>query len=664
MQYLNVCFLFIRFLLTLISTPVVNLLVLQHPMVPNACSSDTNCSCTEIVRYLYEADCSSLGLKTFPTFTENVTHIILQNNSFYVINETNQLPSNLKWLDISYCGIREIQTGFIKQFQSLEYLDISYNRELTLHVLPNVTHDLQFTAIKILKFDALQCIFGDSTTLWYDHLLYLRNTSLESIHLSSNRIKDIEQFVFLNLPDSLRNITAADNRFELGWSMLEISSLKNIRMVNISYQYKAEEQYWAFLESSCNDSRLTEIYTSYSSSRKLENYLESQEGNVVKNLTSCLADKIGTLSYRHYSIFICMPQNLEFLYFDTIFMRHSELLDATVADFRTLKVIDGSNNYAQSLDGKVFSENLTYADYSNNMLSYINPLFFQGANLSFLNLSRNFLGEQIHRTNTEKIIGNQPYLQSFSLARNGIHKIPKSFFDGFPNLKYLDLSNNIIEKLTCNLKSLKNLEFLNLQYNGIRELSQQQMDFLDELADRDQGHNKSTMTLDLSGNDLLCSCDTLKFIRWLKHHANGNGLVLRNYKNYSCSFANSTIVNFSGLPDFVAKLEKQCESYTALIVACCIAFATMLASIIGGITYRLRWRIRYFYYMAKRGYRRNAHARNKTDCNYKKLFQYDAFISYANEDRSFALHEMKKEVEDKSNVRLCFHQRDFLPGMI
>ena len=304
--------------------------------------------------------------------------------------------------------------------------------------------------------------------------------------MSSNRIKDIEQFVFLNLPDSLRNITAADNRFELGWSMLEISSLKNIRMVNISYQYKAEEQYWAFLESSCNDSRLTEIYTSYSSSRKLENYLESQEGNVVKNLTSCLADKIGTLSYRHYSIFICMPQNLEFLYFDTIFMRHSELLDATVADFRTLKVIDGSNNYAQSLDGKVFSENLTYADYSNNMLSYINPLFFQGANLSFLNLSRNFLGEQIHRTNTENFIGSQLYLQNFSLARNGIHKIPKSFFEGFPNLKYLDLSNNIIEKLTCNMKRLKNLEFLNLKHNGIRELSQQHMDFLDELAHRNQ----------------------------------------------------------------------------------------------------------------------------------------------------------------------------------
>ena len=49
--------------------------------------------------------------------------------------------------------------------------------------------------------------------------------------------------------------------------------------------------------------------------------------------------------------------------------------------------------------------------------------------------------------------------------------------------------------------------------------------------------------------------------------------------------------------------------------------------------------------MTKRGYRRNAHARNQLDEVYRKMFRCDAFISYANEDKYFALHETKQEVE-------------------
>ena len=173
---------------------------------------------------------------------------------------------------------------------------------------------------------------------------------------------------------------------------------------------------------------------------------------------------------------------------------------------------------------------------------------------------------------------------------------------------------------------------------------------------------RDKLTIDLSGNNLLCSCETLDFLRWMEFHANREMLVFRNFRNYFCSFANSSRANFSVLQNMVAQLEKQCESFIWLITLTTMSITIIIAFVVVGIAYRLRWRIRYFYYMAKRGYRRNVHARNQLDEDYRKMFRYDAFISYANEDRHFALHEMKQQVEDKTDLKMCFHQRDFMPG--
>ncbi|CAC5392383.1 Toll-like receptor 4 [Mytilus coruscus] len=41
---------------------------------------------------------------------------------------------------------------------------------------------------------------------------------------------------------------------------------------------------------------------------------------------------------------------------------------------------------------------------------------------------------------------------------------------------------------------------------------------------------------------------------------------------------------------------------------------------------------------------------------------YDAFVSYADEDRSFVHTQLLQTLEKENGIRLCLHKRNFLPG--
>ena len=219
------------------------------------CSSKGSCKCIRLPEGKYKADCSSLDLHEFPNFNENVEIIIFFNNSLHDISADSVLPLGLTYLNISACKLKEIHRGFLRNFSNLKYLDISNNTELTLEVLPNVTYDLQFTAIKVLKSTAIQCEYGKGLKLYRRYTHYLRNTSLEELHLSSNRIEVIERFAISNMPDSLKHLTAADSRFVFSWALLEIQQLKNLEYVDFSRCSYFSTSFLSRIENNCHDSR-------------------------------------------------------------------------------------------------------------------------------------------------------------------------------------------------------------------------------------------------------------------------------------------------------------------------------------------------------------------------------------------------------------------------
>ena len=129
--------------------------------------------------------------------------------------------------------------------------------------------------------------------------------------------------------------------------------------------------------------------------------------------------------------------------------------------------------------------------------------------------------------------------------------------------------------------------------------------------------------------------------------------------SYKCTSKNSTKFSLSNLDYIIDTLEKECSTYIGLIIGTSIVKTVVFISLICGIFYRYRWKFRYMYYMAKRGYKGTAHAHG---IHFQTVFQHDAFISYADEDRSIILGNFISEIEKKSNLKLCLHDRDFIPG--
>lgn len=64
------------------------------------------------------------------------------------------------------------------------------------------------------------------------------------------------------------------------------------------------------------------------------------------------------------------------------------------------------------------------------------------------------------------------------------------------------------------------------------------------------------------------------------------------------------------------------------------------------------------YYIARENYQGNA---DKYDLVRETSHRFDAFISYADEDRSVVL-SLAKVLEKDYGLKFCLHQRDFIPG--
>ncbi|XP_041364225.1 toll-like receptor 4 [Gigantopelta aegis] len=105
-------------------------------------------------------------------------------------------------------------------------------------------------------------------------------------------------------------------------------------------------------------------------------------------------------------------------------------------------------------------------------------------------------------------------------------------------------------------------------------------------------------------------------------------------------------------------IENSCTTYFGLIIGTVSVVLLLLCTFLGGVMYRYRWKLRYWYYGARYHFKRQqANAENG-----QMHFEFDAFISYADEDRAFVFNEMIEMVESRAGKKLIIHQRDFVPG--
>ncbi|XP_050390289.2 toll-like receptor 4 [Patella vulgata] len=92
-----------------------------------------------------------------------------------------------------------------------------------------------------------------------------------------------------------------------------------------------------------------------------------------------------------------------------------------------------------------------------------------------------------------------------------------------------------------------------------------------------------------------------------------------------------------------------------MIITSVSSAVTILSFLTGSVLYRFRWKLRYLYYSARRS--------NKIHHGNDVVYEYDAFISYSDDARLFVDHTMRLEVEENAGLKLCLHNRDFLPSL-
>ena len=291
--------------------------------------------------------------------------------------------------------------------------------------------------------------------------------------------------------------------------------------------------------------------------------------------------------------------------------------------------------------------NLEHLYMSNCGISYLEQYSFSNfSKLKYLDLSSNKLWN-MHCDLSDRLI-ELTSLKEINLASNTIECTKPYLFERMKYIEKINLSENELRTFDPSLTESKNLKYLDLSYNMI------QMLWKGTLQDLDRLEKAHPVYLDLTGNMLMCSCETLDFLHWMDN----TKIDLVGKENYKCSFRYKIIAGWENVSRKINTLDDECTSpNTSLIIGVSASVALCLAVIFGVSIYRCRWRLRYWYYKSKikLSYETRGH-------DYERIYEYDMFIAYSSEDQEIVRQGVMNELESKRGLLCCIHERDFKAG--
>nr|XP_034299514.1 toll-like receptor 4 [Crassostrea gigas]XP_034299515.1 toll-like receptor 4 [Crassostrea gigas] len=571
------------------------------------------------------------------------------NLSLYGLTETYfQYLTDLKYLVVRNCSITNIHNNTFLLLRNLTYLDVSDNNLLTFCGFKNVSDALIGSSIKIFKANRIYCAIGRSTFAIGKFFQSLRKTTLEELYLDDNKIDYADDQIGGDFPVTLRKLSLNGNRLSLGrYIFLNVSQLIGLKELDISYQNKHlkapyRDQYYV-----CYDYRVS-IKCDCIYDVDL-NWL-SQSGRKQPRTLLPVEDK----SCDHVEMITILPPYLSSINFeystvgDTIPFMHLKYNNLNKLNLR-------GNRLTKWIGPVCNATNMLYLDLSENLCSDVSKSFFRElTGLETLLLDRNYLVYRIRNDQNGDIFRRLINLQNISIANNQLDVLPRKIFHGLVNLEALNLSTNAINAVDFDIQHMYNLSFLDLSNNFIRFFDENFTSQIDLIP-------SNSLAISLENNPLECSCRSLPFLKWFQKKKNSHSVTFVNNQLYNCSDDNGYPLNsgFAQLDVIIHNLEEKCrktEWYVLVIIIILTTFVLLLLSIF--IIYRHKWKIRYFVYLAKREMFKRGYERLGDDNNFK----YDVFVSYAEGNRSFATKEVVKRLEGEAGLKVCLHDRDFVPG--
>ncbi|VDI24486.1 toll-like receptor 4 [Mytilus galloprovincialis] len=233
-----------------------------------------------------------------------------------------------------------------------------------------------------------------------------------------------------------------------------------------------------------------------------------------------------------------------------------------------------------------------------------------------------------------------------NLIFSGIPQVPSNAFS-------LNLQHNSIHIIrNKDLRHMTNLTVLDLSYNRLSYISGDAFNGLEKLQQLRLNNNE----LDYRHYETTRSFQPLKSLKLLSIENNAH---LSYFPEEALAYLTKLEIFKVDLPKFSSismslNLGKEYRKLTHLHSLYLNGEAMILSSAV--VIYK-RWKLRYLYYTAKMKYTSIENGDEDS-----REYDYDAFISYSDEDRMFVINDCIKNLEQDRNLKLCIHERDFIPG--
>ncbi|CAC5408888.1 unnamed protein product [Mytilus coruscus] len=552
-----------------------------------------------------------------------------------LIPESFESVIQIEELDLSFCNINKIQRGTFSKMKNITHLDISGNICLQFKEFGNVTHDLQFSAIKVLKLNKIYSAYHLNTILPTDVLKPLINTTLKELYCDANRIQIIEAGGLTYLPNTLQHISMRKNELSFGTFIFDVSKL-SIKSADLSLMYSFHNPFEYLLH--CPSHQAIQERSIYADNSKY-------------HLTPPNLARLKHLSLKtNYTWVLPVPENVSTLVYKECGMRY-KIRSLTITN-NIIEDIDVSRNAFYSWIGPIRNLNhLKHVNLSHNLCSFVSQYFFSPdmVNLRTLHVQNNMLGTVLSEDVDGKILDNLHNLEEINLSQNRIPTLPRNFFKAQSKMKCLNLKNNLLETIVFRISHMTNLKILYLSNNKLLHINSYARQQLNSLK------RQSDFSINLENNPLQCTCDDIKFVKWMVSTESH----LENVHLYTCESTKGKKQILVNVMDIYLGLKKACYSYDLLAVGISGTILIFISILCGGLVYRYRWKIRYFYYMVKIRHHERRPNLWDDDC---KDYMYDVFVSYADDDRFFVHTTLLQKLEKEAGIELCLHFRNFLPG--
>ncbi|XP_013395877.1 toll-like receptor 6 [Lingula anatina] len=555
-------------------------------------------------------------------------------------------------LAFKICGIGSVEPGIMVSFPRLKTLALECSNFHSGKSVEDFLCDLKTTSIEnLLINDIFQIRMPPKWTIKANSFECLKQKLIKTLELTNNNIDEFD-LNNMNYFSHLENADLSYNSiFRAPYNgvqkiipealifSLPIWNLKYVKMDNNVIHDDRVPPRCALSHSFWHGHpKITSLNADYT------HQISNTSSETIRKPTDRMPSPIIRLS---------VPENLEF-WSTSWFLKWN--FGSSDCDTETGSIVIGPNKLRymilvdigfKILCQEIYGlDRLEYLDLSQNGLHFPPKNFFNHfPSLTYLNLSNNDLGSLISNGGLSSF--KTPNLETLDLSQNKIRTIPKDFFASLVALKKLKLSGNRLATVSFSLINLVSVEYIDLSVNQLSAFSSKELDLIGYF------NSSSEVVLNMRNNPVTClGCDGAEFFRWITD----SNVTVTFSEDSNCT-TNGTKTDVKRI---LRRIHKECDRIQQLIVShnqwmsLGVSLLSCAAVVCGLVTaYVYRWNIKYRLYILRRRLRKRGVTTTPPG---------HVYISYDDNDYCWVMNELLRHLEEENELDVIIDQRDFIGG--